>query len=122
MKKIKRLIAATIDFGFTVLIVFKIVEIILEKSGLVSTRIILSTLKIFMVISFLLYKDCLIGYESIGKKLMRLKIYQNNNRVMDKRVLLERNEATTAGFLLYPFMILIKNKSFGDLKYNTEVK
>lgn len=122
MTKIKRLIAAIIDYSVTMLVVFKSVEIISEALGIISARIILSTIGLFIVISFLLYKDCIIGYESIGKKLMHLKIYQNNKRITDKKILLERNEATIVGFPLYPFMILIKNKSFGDLEYNTEVK
>ncbi len=67
-------------------------------------------------------KDCIFGYESVGKKLMFLKIYNDDKRVIDKNLLLKRNKSSVWSSFYYPFMILFNNKSKGDKIYNTEVK
>ena len=92
--KIRRLIAIYIDFNITFYICYFFGEII---SLLISENLFLEI--IFSIISFIIWfnlflrKDILFGYESIGKKLMRLKIYNlsNNERVKNKKRLIDRN-------------------------------
>ena len=74
--------------------------------------------------TLLLRKDCIFGYESIGKKLMYLKIYnQSNERVMDKKILQER---IYYNLLCFPhvngIMILAGGQSEGDQKMHTVVR
>lgn len=71
-----------------------------------------------------LRKDTLFGYESIGKKLMRLKIYDlsNNERVKNKKKLIDRNFYSFCSLPIYAFMILINNQSVGDKEMKTTVK
>ena len=92
--KIRRLIAIYIDFNITVYICYFLEKII---SLLIPENLFLEI--IFSIISFIIWfnlflkKDTLFGYESIGKKLMRLKIYDlsNNERVKNKKRLIDRN-------------------------------
>lgn len=79
-------------------------------------------LGLFLFAYLIIKKDCLFGYESIGKKIMFLKIYRNNERVKDKILLANRIKKTACFFVSYPFMIIYNNKSKGDITYNTEVK
>lgn len=53
---------------------------------------------------------------------MFLKIYQNDERIKNKKNLIERIFYIVFPFNFYPFMILYNNKSKGDIKLNTEVK
>lgn len=80
------------------------------------------TLLIFDVLVFL-RKDVIFGYESIGKKIMKLKIYDiDGNRLTDKKLLIDRVRHSLWPFCLYPFMILIDNRSVGDKKMKTRVE
>ena len=54
---------------------------------------------------------------------MRLRIYNmDSSQVRDKKKLIDRFFKSLSTFHLYPFMILIDNKSTGDRKISTEVK
>lgn len=79
----------------------------------------------FVMISsvyLVIQKDCLFGYESIGKKMMKLKIYQNGKILRDKSILRKRAIEDLKNFMLYPIMLWANGRSVADEKYNTEVK
>lgn len=120
--KIRRLLAIYIDF----IIIFSISYFPLYYiSSLFDNKILNMLLGIITIISFIflfLNKDILIGYESIGKKIMLLKIYQNKERISNKKILKDRVFYSAYFFCFYPFMILYNNKSRGDLIFETEVK
>lgn len=73
-------------------------------------------------IYIILNKDSLIGYESIGKKIMHLKICQNGERITDKKILVKRNKITFFKLPVCIFWIYINGISDGDEKCGTEVK
>ncbi len=63
---------------------------------------------LLVFINVFLRKDIIFGYESIGKKLMRLKIYdKNNERLTNKKQLIDRTFHSLWTFHIYIFMILI---------------
>ena len=119
--KIKRLIATVIDF----IIIFFIIYSLSPTQILFNIKILKYIINIFVLVLIIYlfpHKDCLIGYESIGKKIMGLGIYQNGERVQDKKVLVKRFMETVYLFPLYPLTILVLGKSYGDINLNTEVK
>ncbi len=119
--KIKRLIATVIDF----IIIFFIIYSLSPTQILFNIKIlkyIINILVLVLIIYLFPHKDCLIGYESIGKKIMGLGIYQNGERVQDKKILVKRFMETVYLFPLYPLTILVLGKSYGDINLNTEVK
>ncbi len=86
---------------------------------------------IFVIIYYVLLglaisaKDIIFGYESIGKKLMKLEIVnQVGEKEKNKLFLFKRvfYSLFTVFFPLYPYMILFNNKSFGDYKTELTVK
>ena len=78
---------------------------------------------LLVFINIFLRKDVIFGYESIGKKLLRLKIYdENNNRLKDKKLLIDRVYHSLWTFNIYMFMILLNNKSAGDKKIKTTIR
>lgn len=120
--KIKRLIAIFIDYMIIFFILYIPSSIIQKTFNNIIVDIICGIVDAILIVVLFLKKDCLIGYESIGKKIMGLKIYQNGERIKDKKILVDRITKTFYSFPFYPFMILINNKSSGDKKLNTEVK
>lgn len=120
--KIRRLIAFLIDFVILFYVIYFPFYNLAKISDNIIFRIFLAIWLITISFNLFLRKDCIIGYESIGKKIMRLKIYQNGIRVQDKRLLIDRVFYSLWLSQFYLFMILINNKSRGDLKMNTEVK
>ena len=120
--KLRRLIAAYIDC----LIIFYVscvpLYYIYTLFENLFMNIFTSLLALLIMINLLLRKDCFIGYESIGKKICRLKIYHNDNPIKDKKLLMDRVFYTLWPFVSYPFMVLYNNKSNGDIKCNTEIK
>ena len=74
--KIRRLIAIYIDFIITIYICyfFEIITNLLIPENLFF-EIIFSIIFFIIWFNLFLRKDTIFGYESIGKKLMRLKIY-----------------------------------------------
>ena len=85
-------------------------------------NIVTSIIAIILMVNLFLRKDCIIGYESIGKKIFKLKIFHNKQPVKNKKLLIDRTFITMGSFALYPFMVLYNNKSKGDIKCNTEIK
>lgn len=120
--KIKRLIAIIIDILIIKYIIVEPLRIFYQQFNTTLANIIFTIITLVISLGAFLCKDCLIGYESLGKKIMRLKIYQEGNVLCDKIILIKRVIFTIFTSPLYPFMILYNNKSKGDIKCNTEVK
>lgn len=120
--KIRRLIASYIDYAIAMVIVFSIASFLINKTSITIIKFLLAFLGLIIVTYLLLIKDTIIGSESIGKKCMKLHIYKNNKRIIDKNTLIKRNRITLENFPKYPFMIIYNNKSEGDNTYNTEVR
>lgn len=122
---IRRFIAFCIDFSLISCICYLFLEIfyplVLEN---VILELMLGISLCLLFFTLLLRKDCIFGYESIGKKLMHLKIYnQSNERVMDKKILQKR---IYYNLLCFPhvngIMILAGCQSDGDQKMHTVVR
>lgn len=119
--KIRRFLAVYIDF----VIIFYLCYYpfyILDIFDNIYYSIFLSSCFLVLFFNIFLIKDCIFGYESIGKKIMFLKIYHNGDVLKDKKILKDRVYFSIWNFPIYPFMILINNKSSGDNKFGTIVK
>ena len=75
-----------------------------------------------LIYKLFIYKDFLFGYESIGKKIMKLKIYQDNNLLLNKEILKKRNCKNLKSFIAYTIMVLVDNKSCVDSDLNIYIK
>lgn len=117
--KLKRIVAGLIDFLIiiSIIIIFEVVNI---KNEMLD--IILMSLEAIFMFFIIPRKDCLFGYESIGKKIMKLGIYKDNKRVTDKDILRKRTYYALIALPFNMFYILKNNKCIGDEEYNTEVK
>ncbi len=121
-KKIRRIFASTIDFMIIAYVCSIPNKILKTFSNGDLLEIIITIVSVVIMVILYINKDCIIGYESLGKKIMNLKIYSNNERVLDKKILSNRIKKTLPTFPLYPLSILCEGKSAGDSKYNTEVR
>ena len=122
--RVRRLIAVYLDYVICMYINYPLILIsnLFEDSTYNFISIIIDVICILIFLYTFFHKDCLIGYESIGKKIMRLKIYQNDVQVHDKNLLLKRVEKTFWSIPIYPFLILINNQTWADKELNTMVK
>ena len=121
--KIRRLIAVYIDLMIILFPNYYFFDFWLQFSKNIFFQFFLSIVGFLVYINIFLRKDVILGYESIGKKLMCLKIYdENNNRLKDKKILVDRIYHSLWTFNIYIFMILINNKSSGDYKMKTTVR
>ena len=122
--RVRRLIAVYLDYVICMYINYPLILIsnLFEDSAYNFISIIIDVICILIFLYTFFHKDCLIGYESIGKKIMRLKIYQNDVQVHDKNLLLKRVEKTFWSIPIYPFLILINNQTWADKELNTMVK
>lgn len=120
--KIRRIISIIIDTSIIISILWCFSKII-EYFCTNETQILIAKLPLLIFgIYIILNKDSLIGYESVGKKIMNLNICQNGERVTDKRILVKRNKITFFKLPFCIFWICIKGVSDGDEKCGTEVK
>lgn len=122
--KIRRLIATYIDF---IIIAWPTCYLGNYLNPMFETNLILYIIlsMIILIIGFNIFlrKDTIFGYRSIGKKITRLKIYDmDGSEIKDKKKLIDRIFQSLPTAHLYPFMILINNKSNGDKRIGTEVK
>lgn len=122
--KIRRLIATYIDF---IIIAWPTCYLGNYLNPMFETNLILYIIlsMIILIIGFNIFlrKDTIFGYRSIGKKITRLKIYDmDGSEIKDKKKLIDRIFQSLSTAHLYPFMILINNKSNGDKRIGTEVK
>lgn len=123
MIKIKRLIAIYIDY----IIWFYSCYFLLNANEMLFENIVLKIFfaVVIMLIGFNLFlrKDTIFGYTSIGKKIMRLKIYdEKGEQLTNKKKLLDRVFYSLWPFPIYPIMVLWNNQSNGDKKIKTEVR
>lgn len=125
MLKIKRLLACYIDF-IIFLLFFSIPLEFLNDDFLKNDSTDISLFIIVFMIIFLLlfaFKDIITGNRSIGKRILKLYILdENGNICKNKKILLKRNIRTLELFPMYVFNILQDNKSSGDCKYHTIVE
>ncbi len=122
MLKLKRFIAIYIDFAFTTFIVLLLTDFFFSFSKDILMILIITLLDIFFIYTLFFRKDFLFKNASLGKKIMRIGIYdEHNQKVTDKKLLIKRNIASFEYLPLYPFMILFQNKSAGDEKFHTKV-
>lgn len=119
--KLKRLIATFIDLLVPNIIgrIISLVQFRIENKTI--NYLIAFFIVTFMIVAFVT-KDCIFGNRSIGKRIMSLRIYQDNKEVVDKKVLIGRIVNAWYSIPLYPIFILINNQSVGDQLYHTEVK
>lgn len=121
--KLRRLTASYIDImliSFIIYYPFKLLEILFKNNMVLN--IISAILILIIFYTLILNKDGIMGYESIGKKIMRLKIYKDGKRLEDKKILRKRNYLSFWDLPFYVINVLFDNKTEGDIKCNTEVK
>ena len=121
--RLRRLIASYIDImliSFIIYYPFKLLEILFKNNMVLN--IISAILIVVILYILILNKDGIMGYESIGKKIMRLKIYKDGKRLEDKKILRKRNYLSFYDLPFYVINVLFDNKTEGDIKCNTEVK
>ena len=90
--RLRRLIASYLDIMLIYFILYYPVKLLVN---LFENNMILNIISAILIVVILyiliLNKDSIIGYESIGKKIMRLKIYKVGKRLEDKKILRKRN-------------------------------
>ena len=90
--RLRRLIASYLDIMLIYFILYYPVKLLVN---LFENNMILNIISAILIVVILyiliLNKDSIIGYESIGKKIMRLKIYKVGKRLEDKKMLRKRN-------------------------------
>lgn len=106
--------------SFVIYYPYKLLEILFKNN--IVLNIISAILIVVILYILILNKDSIIGYESIGKKIMRLKIYKDEKRLEDKKILRKRNFLSFWDLPFYIINVLFDNKTEGDIKCNTEVK
>lgn len=121
--RLRRLIASYLDIMIISFVIYypcKLLEILFKNN--IVLNIISAILIVVILYILILNKDGIIGYESIGKKIMRLKIYKDEKRLEDKKILRKRNFLSFWDLPFYIINVLFDNKTEGDIKCNTEVK
>ena len=123
--KIKRILAAWIDFVICMTGALIIGRIVSEPFSKFQDNVIFTAIAmiayVVMFFGFLLNKDRIFENASIGKKILGLKIISTGNQTLSNKMLFQRNHRTLWTWGAYPFMILYDNKSGGDIDYNTMV-
>lgn len=120
--RLKRLVAAIIDFviiGYIILIPLWILDQFING---IFVDIFIGITGLVAFFNMYIRKDNLVGNNSIGKKIFKLKIYQNDKMVNDKKLLIDRMLYTVKSPIYSLFSLLLNNKTEGDIKCNTEIK
>ncbi len=117
--KLKRLLAGLIDWLIiiSIIVAFEVVDIKNDMLDIISM-----SLELIFMFYLVPRKDCLFGYVSIGKKIMKLGIYKDDKRVTDKDILRKRTYFTILAFPVNLIYVLKDNKTISDEECNTEVK
>ncbi len=123
--KIKRILAAWIDFMICTMLTSGIIEFILIPFSKFQDNAIFIVISMIAYVvtffGFLLNKDRIFENASIGKKILSLKVVSINDQELSDKILFQRNRRTLWTLAGYPLMILSDNKSGGDINYNTTV-
>ena len=120
--RLRRLLALYLDCIIIFIILYFPMYYIYTLFENMFMNIVTSIIAIILMVNLFLRKDCLIGYNSIGKKIVKLKIYQNDKMVNDKKLLIDRILYTVKSPIYSLFYLLLNNKTEGDIKCNTEIK
>lgn len=115
--RLRRLIASYLDIMIISFVIYypcKLLEILFKNN--IVLNIISAILIVVILYILILNKDGIIGYESIGKKIMRLKIYKDEKRLEDKKILRKRNFLSFWDLPFYIINVLFDNKTEGDIK------
>lgn len=122
MKKLRRIIAIYIDFVIAFSCVYYPLKIIDNVfNDIIIIKLIITIISLYNFYFLMVFKDLLFKNASVGKRIMKLKIY-HNGKIPDKNIIIKRNKATSYVYPIYIFQIIFANKSYGDIKYNTEVR
>ena len=121
--KFRRLMAALIDYIIIFYTCYAYEYLFSKLIDNIIFKIFVAIVAAVLFINLFIRKDVIFGYESLGKKAMRLKIYdQNGDRIIKRNLLINRIIPTLITFPIYVFMILSNNKSIGDIKNKTFVR
>lgn len=116
MKTIKRIISIIIDIlimNFVIYMIARPINLIIKDYTI---NVNLNTIFFVLCLYFFIYKDCIWGYESVGKKIMGLKIYQNREKITDKKILVQRIKTTY--LYKWPYVSFNrKNRSRYEIQY-----
>ena len=124
--KIRRLLAVYIDF-ITAVVVSTVVTNIVTLGNFNAPRsffmqILSIVIYLLLVISYIVIKDILFKSASLGKKILGIKIIDDNGSdVLKRKILIKRNLENLIVFPLYIIDVLLNNQSKGDKKYKTKV-
>lgn len=126
--KEKRLFAWMID-NFIFFIILNSTAIIFDKPIPLFENHFLKTLLalLYFAVFSILYcsKDILIGYNSVGKKIMKIGIYTDDGEMQkNKYILFVRVFLTliTGKWVVYPITILYDGRTYGDEKTKNIIK
>lgn len=122
--KIKRIFADCIDLLGIYLITLFLAFTFQPQPYLYSDAINFIILYIPFLIAYVLLicKDIIFGYKSLGKKIMKLNVYDKEKLlVLSKRTLICRNIVSCWLLPLNVIFILFCNKTFGDYIMKTQI-
>lgn len=117
MMKKKRIIACLIDFIIFILIV-TLLGVIITNDLMYSNK--MQIISLYMLVIYLLIKDLKYKSQSIGKKIMRIAVKNNDNTEPTIIKTMFRNIT----LILWPIegiMLLIFGKRIGDIIFKTKV-
>jgi len=117
--KYKRLSADVIDYYFF----SEIIALIKSMEDVLSFKYSIIITTIIGIIFFILFmcKDSIFGYESIGKKIMKLKISAKDENIINKKFLIKRNLSNFLKYPVYPYYILFDYRTNFDEKYDISI-
>ena len=124
MIKIRQLLAVYIGFWLYI-VPGNILLIIFQPNSYIFIdifNVILAVFPFVACISLLVFEDTVLKNRSIGKKIMGLYIYvQDNQIIQHKDVLIQKNFYKLWLFPVSGFLISLCNQSIGDQQYCTVV-
>lgn len=124
MIKIRQLLAAYIGFWLYI-VPGNILLIIFQPNSYIFIdifNVIFAVFPFVVCITLLVFKDTVLKNRSIGKKIMGLYIYDQDNQIIQhKDVLIQKNFYKLWLFPVSGFLISLCNQSIGDQQYCTVV-
>lgn len=121
--KLKRLLSFYIDFAICILICCEIINIIIKmlKIELNDITFYFISIVLILVITLFSRKDLLFKNQSLGKKIFGLAIYNEDDTIPTKSVLIQRSLTSIFLAPVDIFLILIQGKCTTDHIYKTKV-
>lgn len=125
MIRLKRLLACSIDgclIELFISLVIKCYILIVGNYNNVIFSYVVEIVSLVLLIVFFICKDCLFKNTSIGKKVFKLAIYNNQGQIVtSKELLIKRNAYTALLCFMYAWTVLFHGQSIGDKITNTYV-